>query len=31
MGLFSGSLFLEGLIGGNFVFQNGLDLTIKTA
>ena len=30
--LFPGSLFLEGLIiGGNFAFQNGLDLTIKTA
>ena len=29
---FRGSLFLEGLIiGGNFVFQNGLVLTIKTA
>ena len=29
---FRGSLFLEGLIiGGNFAFQNGLDLTIKTA
>ena len=26
------SLFSEGLIiGGNFAFQNGLDLTIKTA
>ena len=31
LGLFSGSLFLEGLIiGGNFAFQNGLDLTMKT-
>ena len=29
---FRGSLFSEGLIiGGNFAFQNGLDLTIKTA
>ena len=29
---FWGSLFSEGLIiGGNFAFQNGLDLTIKTA
>ena len=29
---FRGSLFSEGLnIGGNFVFQNGWDLTIKTA
>ena len=29
---FQGSLFSEGLIiGGNFAFQNGLDLTIKTA
>ena len=32
LGLFSGSLFSEGfIIGGNFVFQNGLDLTIRTA
>ena len=32
LGLFSGSLFSEGLIiGGNFASQNGLDLTIKTA
>ena len=32
LGLFSGSLFLEGLIiGRNFAFQNGLGLTIKTA
>ena len=32
MGLFSGNLSLEGLIiGGNFAFQNGFDLTIKTA
>ena len=30
LGLFSGSLFSEGLIvGRNFVFQNGLGLTIK--
>ena len=30
--IFGGSIFMEGLIiGGNFVFQNGLDLTIKTA
>ena len=29
--LFSGSLFSEGLIiGWNFAFQNGLDLTTKT-
>ena len=29
---FRGSLFSEGLIiGRNFAFQNGLDLTIKTA
>ena len=29
---FRGSLFLEGFIfGGNFAFQNGLDLTMKTA
>ena len=29
---FQGSLFSEGLIiGGNFAFQNGLDLTTKTA
>ena len=29
---FQGSLFSEGLIiGGNFAFQNGLDLTVKTA
>ena len=29
---FRGSLFSEGLIiGGNFAFQNGLDLTMKTA
>ena len=29
---FRGSLFLEGLsIGGNFAFQNRLDLTMKTA
>ena len=29
---FRGSLFSEGLIiEGNFAFQNGLDLTIKTA
>ena len=29
---FRGSLFSEGLIiGGNFAFQNGLDVTIKTA
>ena len=29
---FRGSLFSEGLIiEGNFVFQNGLDLTMKTA
>ena len=29
---FRGSLFSEGLlIGGNFAFQNGLDLTIQTA
>ena len=29
---FRGSLFSEGLItGGNFAFQNGLSLTIKTA
>ena len=27
LGLFSGEL----IIGGNFAFQNGLDLTIKTA
>ena len=32
LGLFSGKLVLEGfIIGGNFAFQNGLDLTIKTA
>ena len=32
VGLFSGSLFSEGLIiGGNFAFPNGLGLTIKTA
>ena len=31
-GLFSGSLFLEGLnTGGKFAFQDGLGLTIKTA
>ena len=31
MGLFSGSLFSEGLIiEGNFAFQNGLGLTTKT-
>ena len=31
LGLFRGSLFSEGLIfGGNFAFQNGLLLTIKT-
>ena len=29
---FHGRLFSEGLIiGGNFTFQNGLDLTVKTA
>ena len=29
---FRGSLFSEGLIiGGHFAFQNGLDLTMKTA
>ena len=32
LGLFSGSLFSEGLIiGGNFAFHIGLDSTIKTA
>ena len=32
LGLFSGSLFSEGLIFGmNFAFQNGLALKIKTA
>ena len=32
LGSLSGSLFSEGLIiGGNFVFQNGLDSTMKTA
>ena len=32
MGLFWGELIFGGLIiGGNFAFQNGLDLTIKTA
>ena len=32
LGLFSGSLFSEGLIiGRNFAFQNWLGLTIKTA
>ena len=32
LGLFSGSLFSEGLIiGRNFTFQNGLGMTIKTA
>ena len=31
VGLYLGSLFSEGLIiGGNFAFQNGLDLTMKT-
>ena len=31
MAYFRGSLFSEGLIiGGNFAFQNGSDLTIKT-
>ena len=31
MDLFSGSIFSEGhIIGGNFAFQNGLGLTIKT-
>ena len=32
LGLFSGQLIWEGLItGGNFAFQNCLDLTVKTA
>ena len=32
MGLLSGSLFLEDfVIEGNFAFQTGLGLTIKTA
>ena len=32
MGLFSGKLIFGGaIIGGNFAFQNGLGLTIKTA
>ena len=32
LGLFSGELIFGGLvIGGNFAFQNGLDLSIKTA
>ena len=31
LGLVLGSLFSEGLIiGGNYAFQNGLDLTINT-
>ena len=29
MGLSSGELILGLMIGGNFAFQNGLDLTIK--
>ena len=32
LGLFSGELiFGGGIIGRNFAFQNGLDLTVKTA